>query len=302
MMFGQATGVTAEAVANRKRIASGDISSIYSVEQENGKTKTTVESQYFGIAEKFIKAHDELKTDFDSRLTMLAMSTDLALIDATRGKNFTNGSEKIRTSLLEDHSSLKARLDSPSTPLAEKRLISDYFDAMGGTALTFLENRYDSRLAKGNNDEQREDSGTKERLSHALEELKEELNKAKDIFLEDSSLFASALSNMDELVSGRSTNLDKLRFGLAKLMRAQESLAHSAGGFSQANADYLLALVQNEEQFGDRIYSQELDDVEDNNEQIQLASRRIHDVDDYVARLKTYIGRIEDLMAEMGRF
>lgn len=68
------------------------------------------------MAEKFTKAHDELKNNFDLRLAMSGMSTDLALIDATHGKNFTDGNEKMRASLLEDYSTLRSRLDNPETP------------------------------------------------------------------------------------------------------------------------------------------------------------------------------------------
>ena len=73
--------ITAEKDSGRTKVASGDVSNIYSIEKADGKTSTVVESQYFDMAEKFTKAHDELKNDFDLKLAMSGMSTDLALID-----------------------------------------------------------------------------------------------------------------------------------------------------------------------------------------------------------------------------
>lgn len=298
----QAAEISSEDAANRKRIASGDVSNIYSVEKEDGKISTVVESQYFDMAEKFTKAHDELKNNFDLRLAMSGMSTDLALIDATHGKNFTDGNEKMRASLLEDYSTLRSRLDNPETPPEEKQLISDYFDTMSGNALSFLESRYDPSLAKDKQSEKQESDDTKEQVSQILTESKEKLEKIKSVFSEDSSSFDSALAHIDELVSSRSTDLDDLQSSLTRLLQAQESLAHSTGKFNSANADYLTDVVQNEEQIGNNAYRQEFNSIEENNEQIQSASRKIHSTDDHIAQIRTYISRVEDLINAMRRF
>ncbi len=294
--------VTTERESGRTKIASGDVSSIYSIEKTDGKTSTVVESQYFDMAEKFTSAHDELKNDFDLRLAMSGMSTDLALIDATHGRNFTNGSEKTRTSLLEDYSTLRARLDNPDTSPEEKQLISDYFDTMSGNALSFLESRYNPDLAKKDATEEQKCEEAKEKINQVLADTKEEVEKIKKVFSEDSSQFDSALAHINELVDGRSTDLDELQSSLTKLLQAQESLAQSAGRFNKVNGDYLTDIVQNEEQLGEDSYRQEFRNVEYNNEQVQGASRKVQNVDDRIAQIKTYIHRVEDLMDTMRRF
>lgn len=294
--------VTAERDSGRTKIASGDVSSIYSIEKTDGKTSTVVESQYFDMAEKFTKAHDELKNDLDLRLAMSGMSTDLALIDATHGRNFTNGSEKTRASLLEDYSTLRARLDNPDTSPEEKQLISDYFDTMSGNALSFLESRYNLDLAKKDATEEQKSDETKEKINQVLADTKEEVEKIKKVFSENLGQFDSALAHINELVDGRSTDLDELQSSLTKLLRAQESLAQSTGRFNKANGDYLTDIVQNEEQLGEDSYRQEFSNVEYNNEQVQGASRKVQNVDDRIAQIKTYIHRVEDLINMARRF
>lgn len=294
--------VTAERDSGRTKIASGDVSSIYSIEKTDGKTSTVVESQYFDMAEKFTKAHDELKNDLDLRLAMSGMSTDLALIDATHGRNFTNGSEKTRASLLEDYSTLRARLDNPDTSPEEKQLISDYFDTMSGNALSFLESRYNPDLAKKDAMEEQKSDEAKEKINQVLADTKEEVEKIKKVFSENLGQFDSALAHINELVDGRSTDLDELQSSLTKLLQAQESLAQSTGRFNKANGDYLTDIVQNEEQLGEDSYRQEFSNVEDNNEQVRGASRKVQNVDDRIAQIKTYIRRVEDLTNMARRF
>lgn len=294
--------VTAERESGRTKVASGDVSSIYSIEKTDGKTSTVVESQYFDMAEKFTSAHDELKNDFDLSLAMSGMSTDLALIDATHGRNFTNGSEKTRASLLEDYSTLRARLDNPETSPEEKQLISDYFDTMSGNALSFLESRYNPDLAKKDAKEEQKSDEAKEKINQVLADTKEEVEKIKKVFSEDSSQFDSALAHINELVDGRSTDLDELQSSLTKLLRAQESLTQSTGRFNKINGDYLTDIVQNEERLGEDSYRQEFSNVEYNNEQVQGASRKVQNLDDRIAQIKTYIRRVEDLINMARRF
>ena len=127
----------------------------------------------------------------------------------------------------------------------------------------------------------------------------EEIKKA---FSEDSSQFDSALAHINELVDGRSTDLDELQSSLTKLLQAQESLAQSTGRFNKINGDYLTDIVQNEERLGEDSYRKEFSNVEYNNEQVQGASRKVQNVDDRIAQIKTYIHRVEDLINMARRF
>ena len=68
------------------------------------------------------------------------------------------------------------------------------------------------------------------------------------------------------------------------------------------NGDYLTDIVQNEEQLGEDSYRQEFSNVEYNNEQVQGASRKVQNVDDRIAQIKTYIRRVEDLINMARRF
>ena len=49
-------------------------------------------------------------------------------------------------------------------------------------------------------------------------------------------------------------------------------------------------------------YRQEFSNVEYNNEQVQGASRKVQNVDDRIAQIKTYIHRVEDLINMARRF
>ena len=100
------------------------------------------------------------------------------------------------------------------------------------------------------------------------------MEKIKKAFSEDSSQFDSALADINVLVDGRSTDLDELQSSLTKLLQAQESLAQSTKRFNKVNGDYLTNIVQNEEQLGEDSYRQEFSNVEDNNEQVQGASKK----------------------------
>ena len=296
---GKSPETSSETMTKRRQIASGEKSAIYTVEKADGKTSTQVESDYFGIAERFTRAHDELKNNFDLRLAMSGLSTDLALIDATHGKNFEDGNEKQRSALLEDYSTLRSRLDDPSTSQEEKLLISEYFDQMNGEALSFLESRYTPEQAKPDNTEQGE---KREKFSIALDEAKENLEKAKRLFLEDSGNFDRALSQINELVENRSMDIDALQTQLSNLIRANEDLYSSTGRFATQNVDYETVTYQgreflNEEEY--RVNQQQIDE----NENLALdVSKKLDASNDRIAQIRRYISAVEDTLAAFRRF
>ena len=145
---------------------------------------------------------------------------------------------------------------------------------MSGNALSFLESRYNPDLAKKDATEEQKSDEAKEKINRVLADAKEEVEKIKKAFSEDSSQFDSALADINVLVDGRSTDLDELQSSLTKLLQAQESLAQSTKRFNKVNGDYLTNIVQNEEQLGEDSYRQEFSNVEDNNEQVQGASKK----------------------------
>ena len=61
-------------------------------------------------------------------------------------------------------------------------------------------------------------------------------------------------------------------------------------------------IVRGEKQLGEESYRQEFSNVEDNNEQIQVASRKVQNVDDRISQIKIYISKVKDLMDAMRRF
>ncbi len=296
---GQSPEVSSDAIINRKQIASGEKSSIYLVEKADGKTSTQVESEYFDIAEKFTRAHDELKNDFELRLAMSGLSTDLALIDATRGKNFEDGNEKQRSALLEDYSTLRSRLDDPNTSQEEKGLISEYFNQMNGEALTFLESHYIPEQATPNNAEQGE---KREKFNIALDEAKDNLEKAKRVFREDSDNFDKALSQINELVENHSMDIDSLQTQLSNLIRANEDLYSSTGQLAVQNVNYELTVVQGQEFLSEDDYRARQEQISENEDVALATSKKLDDANDRIAQIRRYISAVDNALTAFRRF
>lgn len=296
---GKATEVSSETITNRRQIASGERSTIYTVEKVDGKTSTQVESDYFGITEKFTRAHDELNNNFDLKFAMSGLSTDLALIDATHGKNFEDGNEKQRSALLEEYSTLRSRLDDPNTSQEEKLLISEYFDQMNGEALNFLESRYTPEQAKPDNTEQGE---KREKFNAALDEAKENLEKAKRLFLEDSGNFDKALSQINELVENRSMDIDALQTQLSNLVRANEDLYLSTGRFATQNVDYETTVYQGRELLNEEEYKFNQQQIDENENLALDASRKLDASNDRIAQIRKYISAVDEALAAFRRF
>lgn len=296
---GKTPEVSSETITNRRQIASGERSTIYTVEKADGKTSTQVESDYFGIAEKFTRAHDELKNNFDLKLAMSGLSTDLALIDATHGKNFEDGNEKQRSALLEDYSTLRSRLNDPNTSQEEKLLISEYFDQMNGEALNFLESHYTPEQVKPDNAEQGE---KREKFSNVLDEARENLEKAKRTFLEDSSTFDKALSQINELVENRSMDIDLLQTQLDNLIRANKDLYSSTEHFASQNIDYESTLAQGREFLSEDDYKTRQEQIGDNEDATLAASKKLNNVNDRIAQIRRYISAVDDTLTAFRRF
>ncbi|MDO5451531.1 MAG: hypothetical protein Q4F56_00365, partial [Candidatus Saccharibacteria bacterium] len=297
--IGQSPETTSENVINRRQVASGERSSIYTVEKADGKISTQVESDYFDIAEKFTKAHDELKNNFELRLAMSGLSTDLALIDATHGKNFEDGNEKQRSALLEDYSTLRSRLDDPNTSQEEKGLISEYFNQMNGEALTFLESRYTPEQAKPDNTEQGE---KREKFNIALDEAKDNLEKAKRVFQEDSDAFDKALSQINELVENHSMDIDSLQTQLSNLIRANEDLYSSTGRLATQNVNYESTIAQGREFLNEDDYRARQEQISENEDSALVASKKHNDANDRIAQIRRYISAVDDALTAFRRF
>ena len=278
--------------ASRRQIYSGERSSMYAVENTNGESSTQIESDYFNMAEQFIKSHDELKDNAGLRDIISGLSTDLALIDATHGRNFESGNEKLRSSLLEDYSALRARLTNPASSPEEKQLISEYLDSMQGDALKFLENHYTLEQIDepplDNDDEQ------KERLSLELDEAKKQLEIEKNRFTENSADLEIALSKAEELFDGRSVDLDDLRAKLSNLINANEELDFSTKRLNNGNEEYESTLAKNKKFMNEEEYLSAREDIISTREATDSVTEKITNASFRIAQIRSRISEIED--------
>lgn len=129
-------------VTSKKVVSSGEMSTVYSTESESGNKNTVIESNFYGLSNEFINGRDDIKNDLALRQAMSGLSTDLAMIDATNGQNFSNGDENTKNALLANYSTLKKLLDDDETPFETKQAINDYFNKMSSSALSFLSSNY----------------------------------------------------------------------------------------------------------------------------------------------------------------
>lgn len=286
----------AEAVIEKRALASGDKSTAYEISRPDGTKSTSIESEYFDIAKQFIDNHDIQKYDKGLRSAMSDFAIDLATIDIAHGKNFDEGNDEMKKSLLEDFSTLRGKLDDPNSPPDEKQLIRDYFNSMDGKALRFLNNRY---MREKNNNSGQDDKANK--LKAMLSETKENLERVKNNFADSSSEFDSALLNMNELIDSKSYDLDELQDRLNALIRARDELIEYTGSFSSENKKYESDIFASRSLFSEEEFKSEQIAIDDNDESIKKSSNKIAMADDRISKIKTYISNIEDSLRAFGR-
>ena len=281
-------------IINRRQVATGEKSALYSVEKVDGKTSTQIESEYFNTANEFSDAHDELKNNAGLRLAISGLSMDLALVDATNGKNFEDGDEKQRAALLEDYSVLRSRLDSPETSDAEKMLITEYFGAVGGAALSFLENHYIPESDKTNDAEQDKD---KKEFDERLSEIEEELELTKNEFLESSAALDQILQQIDEPMKVHSVDIDEVRIQLGNLSKANNNLAEKMAKFVEQTIDYENFLAEGQEHLDSEDYVNRLHEATENEMSALEAARKVDDADGRTVQLQRFIMAANELSA-----
>ena len=227
-----------ERTVEREQVAAGDKSAVYVFESADGSKHTKIESDYFNIASKFNRTHDEIKTDLGFKQAVSGLSLDLAVIDAFGEQAYETGDESYRQALLKNYSSLRARLDDPNTSQKEKGIIADYFDRLGGKALDFLESHYEPDQAEPEDAEvkaQKEEN--RENLKDKFEEIRASLEKTREILLENCGEVDEALAKIGELTSDDSVDIDTLQAELDEFSEQNEALLSFSKELSSQNPD-----------------------------------------------------------------
>ena len=130
--------VTAERDSGRTKVASGEASSIYEIEKADGKTSSQVESDYYDAAARFRDSHPNIKNNLELSYAVTGLATDLALVDATRGRILTNGNAEQKASLMADYDKLMEILNNPEASNEDKQAISEYFSSLDGNAMRLM--------------------------------------------------------------------------------------------------------------------------------------------------------------------
>lgn len=290
----------------REIVASGDHSKIIKIKNPDGSERTAIESDYLEKEADFIDANkDEMKK---YGLDLSGFSIDLALIDATHGKNFDNGDDETKANLLETFGDLKTRLENPDINIEEKEFIVSYLQTMNGKALAFLNNRYEA--SKSNDTKEQQPTESKEKVEEArddveesednlevkkeIDEEKEELEKIKQNFEETAEQIDKISNKIDELISDKTIDTDELRDYLNKLGNTTDDLLNFAGRLNKTNEDFEALVLQSKDVLSDETYRKNYNYAIDNEVSVLEAKQRANIVEQKVNNVKKYIDKLEN--------
>ncbi len=262
-------------IVSRQKLKSGERSAVYRLEMSDGKEGTEIQSDYLDICSEFKKQHEELKGNFDLNLSMGGFATDLAIIDATRGDCFTNGNAEERAALLQDYGKLRARYENPNTSMAEKQLLSEYFNQMQGSALDFVQQQYEQSQGMGEQNE---------KLKAELEELKAAVEKSRADFNENYQQFEKLYNTVREMIDQR--YYDDAAIYLSRLLRVIEDAQDSAKKYQSNNNNYVDAVSKSRDQLDEETYNAGIKSYDRNDDTIRQALRNINNVDDEAHQLR----------------
>ncbi|MCR5700434.1 MAG: hypothetical protein K6G49_03370 [Candidatus Saccharibacteria bacterium] len=297
--------ITPEQIPDRKSLASGDKSFLYELTRPDGSKRRQLESEYFDIASKFADEHDIKSYSRDIRLAMTGLATDLAVIDVSHGEEFKNGDAEVKESLLEDFTTLRSILDDPNADPREKQLVKDYFNSMNGKAIHFLDRQYmrnqGDKQSKDNQNENPQ-AEAKDRYESRLSEAREELERAKKIFVDDFQEFNSSFLRINELFESRSMDLDELQSQLSNLVRKYEEMMSSRGSFIKTNKNYESKLNAGRAILIKSDYSASRIEVNHNESILDKTSHEIALAEERIPRFRNYISRVEEAIDSLRRF
>ena len=275
---------------NLEELSSGERTKIYRIQNENGEGRLALDSDYPRLAEDFMGSHPELKLaeNTDLNLAFMGLSSDLAMIDATQGKNFTGGAENLRESLTDDYKNLAEKLNNPDTPAKEKQLISEYFKVMRGDALSFLESRYSKVEEKH---EETEEDVERKRFEEEFESVKKQLDNARNKVEEDAEMFNRLTKELDDAYHA-DEDIEFLQAKLNNIKEALETLYSDNKEFSNANAHYdvLLAIgnkfLDQQAESERQVVSSNAEYARENAKKVDLAEEQIKQIGSQIVILR----------------
>ena len=275
-----------------EKLSSGEKTTIYRSENENGEKKVVLESDYFRLASQFRDSHPELQstdnTDID--LAFMGLSSDLAMIDATHGKNLKGGAENLHESLVDDYSKLRAKFEDPNTPAEDKQLIAEYFETMDGEALSFLKASF-SGAEEAKRQEEAEEDVERKRFEEEFEDVKKQLERVRGRVEEDMEVFNKLTKELDDAYRANE-DPESLQAKLGKVRNVLEDLDSDNKKFSNTNANYDVLLNLGYKFLGQQAEVERqtvLDNVEyvhGNIKKIDLADEQIRRIGKQIAILR----------------
>jgi hypothetical protein len=258
-------------IVHRQAIKTGERSTIYKLEMSDGKEGTEVDSYYIDATSDFKKQHEELKKNFDISLAMAGFSTDLAIVDATRGDCYMDANPAQQKELLADYSKLRSFLESPTANPTEKQLVAEYLGKMQGNAYNFIENQYEQNV--GANEQN-------EKIKAEIEELKEIAERRRDNYEEAYGDYEKAAKIVDNILQD-SRYYDELPVAINKLKRAIEDAIDATKSFRNANNDYGNAVMHSRSHLDEETYMSHYRAFDTDDDTIKQALKALDRADDY---------------------
>ena len=288
---------TPENTDNRHEICSGEKSALYNTEGENGKTGIRLESEYFDIANNFYASNKEkLKKYRKTKEAVTELSFDLALIDATHGKNFEKNDEKGQERLLENYSVLRSRLDDENTGLEEKGLIREYLEETDGKAQRFLKEKYEKATEQKESEKEKEQEKEKTQ-ARIIEEFLRGFNAMKANLKENESEVDRIANEIDEMLESKSVTIDTDELsGLAiKLKNRSEDLCGFANRLNKKNEEYEVLSQQYKNRTGRDLSPWTVATIDKTNTEIRLARAKADEMAEKADKIRRMVEDLEGM-------
>lgn len=305
-------GKQSEAAGSPVPTLTGEFSKLYVFDGGEGGPTVRLESEYLDHAQDFVDKHLRLRFDEHLSVDLLSLAEDLAMLDVD-GAVLADRESEVRDQMLDRYAALQHRLQSKSTASEDKDLIQEYLDVMQGKALVELHQAYSEsdkaeQLKKAEEEEQRkaeaqaeEEKLERRRFAERLAQTKEDLMRARNLFLEGSEELDRVLRQIEDLRESRTGDMDEIRHGLQTLMRAQYDLNLYMRRFGKLNEEYDTDLVRGRDKIDESDYATERRLCSENYDMVDDAKRKLRRADDESNQLHSQL-RLLTLDADMASY
>ena len=256
-------------IVNRNVVQKGPRASICKVERADGSVETVLESDYHDIYDQFLSEHPDIEEDTKLRLELGGLARDLAFLDATKFDCYEQGNADERAHILDNYTKLRARLESSSTPIADRQVIRDLIDRLQGDAFNYLNSQYEQVQNEG---------GNNERVNSELGQLHEKVESTQEKYEEAYRNFESMLKTYSDVTSDHSYLEDVPRV-VDNLQREIDITVDQAKIFRRANDEFMQATSKSADQLTRDRFEENQKFYKSNEETIQKALKLLSDVE-----------------------